>query len=88
MNSVRRLLAGEYGEIEYGWLPEGCQRFSTPSSSRIASALLVMRVSDRPELKARDSYEVGWIACVERQRVRDRTRRDERVIRSRRRFAP
>ena len=47
-----------------------------------------MRMGDRPEFKPRDCCEVGWIACVERQRMRDRARRDERVIRARRRFAP
>src|ERR1700722_10276158 len=63
------------------------QRFSTPSD-RVASSLLVMRMRDRPDRKSRDSCEVAGITCVERQRIRDRARRDERVIRSRRRLAP
>jgi hypothetical protein len=87
--------AGEYDVIEYAGLPAESldvfvvQRFSSPSGSRSSIRPTGDKgVSDRPELKPRDSYEVGWIACVERQRVGDRTRRDERVIRARRRFAP
>lgn len=45
-------------------------------------------MGDRPELKPRDSCEVGWVTCVERQRMRDRARCDERIVRSRRRPAP
>ncbi len=43
-----------------------------------------MRMGDRPELKPRDSCEVGWITCIKRHPMRDRARRDERVIRARR----
>ena len=45
-------------------------------------------MGDRPELKSRDSREVGRIACVERQRMCDRARSDECVVRARRGLTP
>lgn len=51
-------------------------------------SLLMVRVGDRAELQPRDSREVGWIACIERQRMCDRAGRDECVVRAGRGLAP
>lgn len=47
-----------------------------------------MRVRDRSNFKSWNPLEVAWVAGVERQRIRECARRDERVICSRSRFAP
>lgn len=45
-------------------------------------------MGDGPKLEPRDSCEVGWVTCVERQRARDRAGCYERVICARRGLTP